>query len=149
MIGTLSRSQSLILTFLTHLLHHLSQYTSYTKMCPLGLSIVLAPTLIKGPNPLEDAALCLEQGKSLPAAMLEMAREQEVQVGPGGTVVGVIDMWVRNWPALSGAKKLKGESCGCSWIYGGHSRVRPGHSTRVSDTSSAMAGQSRFYEHED
>ncbi len=81
-------------------------------MSPLALAIVVAPSLISGPDPLEDAALCLGQGKSLPPAMLRMNGKKDDGVaggGDGGTVVGMLEMWIRGWPAVRGDE---GAFCG-------------------------------------
>ena len=81
-------------------------------MSPLALAIVLAPTIISGPNPLEDAALCMEPVKSLPADMLRMAgaegRKAGGGEGGGGTVVGILEMWIRDWPSESAEKGESG-----------------------------------------
>lgn len=87
-------------------------------MSALGLAIVLAPTLINGPDLLEDAELCCEAGKTLPAAMLEQAGSAEKHVGADGTVVGALMMWIKDWVSISGSgtsMESEREVCGCKW----------------------------------
>ena len=72
-------------------LRAVAAYESTTKMSPLALAIVTAPVLIRGPEPLEDAALCLPPGKSLPKAMTG-----ETTIGGVGamTLVGLLELWM-------------------------------------------------------
>jgi hypothetical protein len=114
----LSPSQHLLLTYLTHLLHHLAQHEATTRMSPLALAIVIAPSLISGPDPLEDAAMCMKPGRSLPAAMLrnsDTTKKERGGGGGGGTIVGVLEMWIRDWPDVSGeGRKNEKAVCRCS-----------------------------------
>ena len=87
----MSFAQRILLSYLAHMLHHLAQHESETKMSALALAIVLAPTLISGPSPLEDAQLCLEAGRTLPAAMLRAAGKPVDEGAGEGTVVGDVD----------------------------------------------------------
>ncbi|WVQ80980.1 hypothetical protein IAT38_003087 [Cryptococcus sp. DSM 104549] len=95
------------LAYIIHMLHHLAAFEPATKMSPLNLAIVLAPALIAGPDPLEDAGMCLAQGKKLPGAMLARRAaaggegEGEKEVEGDGTVVGVLEMWIWHYPSLA------------------------------------------------
>lgn len=96
-----------------------------TKMSSTAFAIVLAPALIRGPDVLEDAAMCMIPGKGLPTAIsLEYAKatggekaairhgngyghgkgEDEgarVEKGKGkGTVVGMLDLWIRGFEEI-------------------------------------------------
>ncbi|KAK8845315.1 hypothetical protein IAR55_006028 [Kwoniella newhampshirensis] len=114
-LPTLLPAVRLIIEYVVHILHHLSIHEASTKMSPLNLAIVIAPTLISGPDPLEDAEMCLEPGKSLPAAMRQLAGAQrKSQSGGNGTVVGLLEMWIKNRSAVSGRGE-EGVECACSW----------------------------------
>lgn len=96
-------------------------------MSALSFAIVLAPCLISGPDTLQDAALCLEAGRSLPKAMTggtmssKTSRQSDdtaVEGGEekgdrveyadnGGTLVGVLDIWIRNYDQLVSASSEK------------------------------------------
>ncbi|EAL18012.1 hypothetical protein CNBK0330 [Cryptococcus deneoformans B-3501A] len=103
-------SHILILHYLTYVLHRLTAFEDSTKMNALNLAIVVAPTLISGPDPLEDAGMCLESGKKLPLAMLvaagkapeESVKGKEVETSGQGTVVGMLELWIREYPSVSG-----------------------------------------------
>ncbi|WVQ93915.1 hypothetical protein IAU59_000993 [Kwoniella sp. CBS 9459] len=91
------------ITLLHHLvqtLHLLSLHSTTTKMTPLNLSIVISPVLISGPDPIEDTIMCLVPHKPLPAGLKEMAKSKDLPED-GGTLVGLLEMWIRDWPAVS------------------------------------------------
>lgn len=73
-------------------------------MTPLALAICIAPDLIKGPDPMEDAALCMEPGRTLPALMRVASPDDE---GKGkGTLVGLLEIWIRaydKFPSVVGS----------------------------------------------
>ncbi|RXK37273.1 hypothetical protein M231_05415 [Tremella mesenterica] len=69
LLPALSTSERILLSHLVKTLYLFSKYQLTTKMSPLALAIVVAPVLIRGPDPLEDAMMCMEPGKSLPVAM--------------------------------------------------------------------------------
>jgi len=91
-LSRLSSGERLVLSYIIDLLHDILRYEPSTKMSSLALAIVLAPTLIKGPDPLEDASLCLEPGKKLPEGMIGSGRFNDMG---GNTVVGVLEMGIR------------------------------------------------------
>lgn len=67
-------------------------------MTPLNLAICIAPDLIKGPDPMEDAGLCMEPGRTLPAQMRMRAGKE----GQGdGTLVGLLELWIREFDQVS------------------------------------------------
>lgn len=74
-------------------MRQLSTHEAQTKMAPLALAIVLAPSLINGPDPLADAEMCLQPGKSLPLALRGVKGGEEE--GEKGTLVGLLEMWIR------------------------------------------------------
>lgn len=83
-----------ILEHIIHVMAELSAYESSTKMSPLALSIVLTPTLINGGDPVEDAEMCLSPGKTLPLGLRKVQPDGSEEVGKGGTLVGVLKMWM-------------------------------------------------------
>ncbi|EIW67888.1 hypothetical protein TREMEDRAFT_44893 [Tremella mesenterica DSM 1558] len=89
LLPALSTSERILLSHLVKTLHLFSKYQTATKMSPLALAIVVAPVLIRGPDPLEDAMMCMEPGKSLPVAM-----GGNGEAG-GMTLVGSLEMWIR------------------------------------------------------
>ncbi|OCF43759.1 hypothetical protein I317_02363 [Kwoniella heveanensis CBS 569] len=100
LLPVLSSATATLLTYLIETLHQLSLHSSTTKMTPLNLSIVISPVLISGPDPIEDTIMCLEPHKPLPAGLKEMAKAKGLTEG-GGTLVGLLEMWTRDWPAVS------------------------------------------------
>ncbi|OXG44027.1 hypothetical protein C359_01133 [Cryptococcus neoformans Bt120] len=103
-------SHIVILHCVIYILHRLTAFKDSTKMNALNLAIVVAPTLISGPDRLEDASMCLEPGKKLPLAMLvaagkapeESIKGKEVEMSGQGTVVGMLELWIREYPYVSG-----------------------------------------------
>lgn len=89
LLPELSPSTRLILGHVISTLHDVSQYASETRMTPLNLAICLAPDLIRGPDMMEDAALCLPAGKKMPT---QMGHTPEGD----GTVVGILELLIRN-----------------------------------------------------
>lgn len=64
-------------------------------MTSLNLAICIAPDLIKGPDPMEDAGLCMEPGRTLPSQMRGVKTDNE---GQGkGTLVGLLEIWIREY----------------------------------------------------
>lgn len=79
-------------------LHAVSKHSAETRMTSLNLAICIAPDLIRGPNPLEDAQLCMEPGRTLPAQMRGVRPGSE---GQGkGTLVGLLEIWIREFEAF-------------------------------------------------
>lgn len=64
----------------------------------MALAIVLAPSLILGPDPIEDAELCTLPGKKLPAGLRREKEHGEDAKDRGGTLVGVLEMWIQRDP---------------------------------------------------
>jgi hypothetical protein len=115
-----------VLEYIIHTLHHLSTHEAITRMSPLALAIVLAPSLIRGPDPLDDGELCLEPGKVLPSALRIAAKtpggdgEREAERRRGNTLVGVLEMWIREYPAVSKDEPSgDAQPCRCAWTQGG------------------------------
>ena len=73
-------------------------------MSPLAYAIVLSPAMIAGPDPMEDAEMCLAPGKTLPAAM---TGDRKSHKGGQGTLVGVLEMWIRDWENVSKEREHK------------------------------------------
>lgn len=92
-------------------------------MSPTALAIVLAPTLISGSDPIEDAEMCMEPGKGLPQGLWALAgrkgggvdavmhdqaggdrgsRDQKDGGKGTGTLVGVLEVWIREWEWIEG-----------------------------------------------
>lgn len=101
-LPALSSGRATLLSHVMHIAHHLLSFEPSTRMTAQGLAITLAPTLINGPDPREDAALCLAPGQSLPGLGVK-ADEQ--------TLVGLLEMWIKNWAVVDG--EAKGEVCEC------------------------------------
>lgn len=70
-------------------------------MTPLNLAICIAPDLIKGPDPMEDAGLCMQSGHTLPAQMKGTLAGNEDQ--GKGTLVGVLEIWIREFEHIDEA----------------------------------------------
>ncbi|WVQ76476.1 hypothetical protein IAR50_006144 [Cryptococcus sp. DSM 104548] len=132
-------AHALLLTALVSTLHALTAHEATTKMGALNLAIVLAPTLIGGggggggsggegegeeaeKERVADMAMCLERGRKLPGALLKAAG---IAAGPGkgegeegdggdGTVVSLLEMWISNYPAISGDTPVDKMSCAVS-----------------------------------
>jgi hypothetical protein len=65
-------------------------------MTPLNLAICIAPDLIKGPDAMDDASMCLQPGRKMPAQMGGGGAEGE----GAGTLVGVLEIWIREFNSL-------------------------------------------------
>jgi len=89
LLSELSPSTRLVLSHVISTLHNISQFASETRMTPLNLAICLAPDLIRGPDMMEDAALCLPPGKKMPT---QLGHTPEGD----GTVVGILELLIRN-----------------------------------------------------
>jgi hypothetical protein len=68
-------------------------------MTPLNLAICIAPDLIKGPDALEDASLCLQPGKKMPMQM--MAGRADKSAEGKGTLVGLLEIWIRDFDSIA------------------------------------------------
>lgn len=101
LLPALSPGRAALLAHVTHVAHHLLPHEPATRMTAQGLAITLAPTLINGPDPREDAGLCLAPGQALPG--LGVAADAQ-------TLVGVLEMWIRHWAAVDGGAE---EACSC------------------------------------
>lgn len=97
-IPHLSKTQKVMLDFIIGILRQVAKAEETTKMSSMSLAIVLAPNLISGPDAIEDAQLCIVPGKALPAGLGAGNAEKREQVGKGGTLVGVLEMWIRLEP---------------------------------------------------
>ena len=86
-LPALSPSTRLVLEHVIGTLHDVSRYSADTRMTALNLAICLAPDLIKGPDIMEDASLCLPPGKKMPQMGFT---KQEGE----GTVVGIIELLI-------------------------------------------------------
>jgi len=86
-LPALSPSTRLVLEHVIGTLHEVSEYSDDTRMTALNLAICLAPDLIKGPDIMEDASLCLPPGKKMPRMGFT---KQEGE----GTVVGILELLI-------------------------------------------------------
>ena len=68
-IPYLTPARAAVLDHTVHIAHHLLPHEPKTRMNARALAIVLAPALISG-DPREDAVLCMEPGRTLPASLL-------------------------------------------------------------------------------
>jgi hypothetical protein len=98
LLSALSPGTRKVLTDVVSILHQVSKHASETRMTPLNLAICIAPDLIRGPDALEDASLCLEPGKKLPMQMLA-GRAGGSDEGKG-TLVGVLEIWIRDYERI-------------------------------------------------
>lgn len=101
-LPALSPGRATLLNHVVHIAHHLLSSEPATRMGAHALAITLAPTLINGPDPREDTALCLAPGQALPGLGVK-AEEQ--------TLVGLLEMWIRNWAEVDG--EPEGTQCSC------------------------------------
>jgi hypothetical protein len=91
LLPQLSPATRLILEHVISTLHKVSLHSTETKMTPLNLAICIAPDLIKGPDMMEDASLCLQPGKKMP--QMGFTRQE----GEGeGTLVGILELLIRD-----------------------------------------------------
>jgi hypothetical protein len=60
---------------------------------------VLAPALINGPDPVGDAAMCLQPGRTLPSALMGGRGGSAQSKVDAGTLVGVLEMWIKDEPS--------------------------------------------------
>ena len=104
LVPALSPPAKTILEYVVRIMADLSFYESSTKMSALALAIVVAPTLINGDDPLEDAEMCLSPGKTLPVGLRKVreGNDGEESVGKGGTLVGLLKMWIEEVAEQSG-----------------------------------------------
>jgi len=79
----------------------LAKFETATKMTPLAFAIVLAPALIDGSDPLEDAQLCMEPGRRLPKGLGGNNNTNESKPGGDGTLVGLLRMWIEAKQAVA------------------------------------------------
>ncbi|ODN96949.1 hypothetical protein I350_07924 [Cryptococcus amylolentus CBS 6273] len=146
-LNKLPPSHTLLLTAVVSLLHALAKHEPTTKMSALNLAIVLAPTLIGGPDKVVDMGMCLERGKKLPLGMRERVegrgrdgegggeREGGGEEGEGdGTVVGLLEIWITNYPSISGETPIEKMECGVSSEF-----VPPPTSARASQAASSSS----------
>ncbi|KAK4685204.1 hypothetical protein P7C73_g4952, partial [Tremellales sp. Uapishka_1] len=73
--------------------HDLLPFVESTKMTATNFAIILSPCLINSDDALQDAEMCLEVGKSLPAGMRKLGGPEK-KTGRGGTLVGLLDTWI-------------------------------------------------------
>ncbi|WVR03411.1 hypothetical protein IAU60_000402 [Kwoniella sp. DSM 27419] len=122
-VAILPPASAALLDYLTHMLHHLSHHVEATKMTPMNLAIVIAPVLISGPDPIQDTLMCLDPSKPVPAGLQSMAAKAATSAGvaegqvvtDSGTVVGMLEMWIRDWPMVSQGAQGR---CQCTWADG-------------------------------
>jgi hypothetical protein len=89
LLPALSPATRLVLTHVVETLQKVSLHVEDTRMTPLNLAICIAPDLIRGPDPLEDAGMCLQPGRKMP--------QRAGTAGEGdGTVVGLLEHWIRD-----------------------------------------------------
>lgn len=81
-----------------------------------NLAIVFAPSLISGQDPRVDAALCLEPGKSLPPSLMPPGWAES---GGTQTLVGLLQLWISEWPAIAEFTVSKNGWCDCAWADAG------------------------------
>jgi hypothetical protein len=107
LLPRLPTSTIAILQLVVSTLHALSHppHAQQTKMTALNHAIVLAPTLIRGDDIMEDAKMCAPPGKGLPSALrLEPSAAPAVESDGGrnsekngdGTLVGLLEMWIKD-----------------------------------------------------
>lgn len=101
-LPALSSGRATLLSHIMHVAHHLLPSEPTTRMTAHALAVTLAPTLINGPDPREDAALCLAPGQSLPGLGVK-ADEQ--------TLVGLLEISIEKWAEVNG--ESPGEVCEC------------------------------------
>ncbi|KAL1409632.1 hypothetical protein Q8F55_003628 [Vanrija albida] len=116
LIPSLSPARVLVLTHLTHIGHHLLAHEDRTRMGATNLAIVIAPSLINGQDPRVDAALCLEPGKSLPPSLMP---PDWAESGGTQTLVGLLQLWISEWPAVAEFTVSKNGWCDCAWADAG------------------------------
>lgn len=122
-------------------------------MNALNLAIVVAPTLISGPDPLDDASMCLAPGKKLPLAMLvaagkaseERVKGRQVETSGQGTVVGMLEMCIREYHCVSGDPDPERMVCPVSpaGVAAAVSRAEAGEDRTVGDRESYPKGGKR------
>lgn len=99
LLPALSPARAAVLSHAIHVAHHLVPYEQTTRMSSLALAIVLAPAMISG-DPREDAAMCLQPGRSLPPGLLGDAII-DAEEGDN-TLVGLLQTWISDYPAVAG-----------------------------------------------
>lgn len=138
-IAHLSPARAAILDHTMHMAHHVLRHEDRTRMGALALAIMFAPALIAG-EPLEDAMLCMEPGRSLPPALANMASLNAAMAdsddeGDGqdegrgdrkaqaakpaqqpNTLVGVLMTYISQYPGVGG---LPGDECECAFASSG------------------------------
>lgn len=81
-------------------------------MGSVGLALMLAPSLISGPDPREDLPLLMEFGMKIPSGLGLKQESKDSDSSSGSepeppilmpqTLVGVLQMWITDLPALRG-----------------------------------------------
>ncbi|ORY31981.1 hypothetical protein BCR39DRAFT_524925 [Naematelia encephala] len=141
-LSSLPSSSRHILLHVTSLLHELSSHEPATRMSSLALAIVLAPSLIRSTDALDDAELCLEPGKTLPSAMMKTSGRE---AGKGsGTLVGVLELLIREGSSEASQPGLARDT----GSKGRHDLFEPGHMRGVSGDrrrSGTTTGQSEVF----
>ncbi|KAK1926317.1 Rho GTPase activation protein [Papiliotrema laurentii] len=95
-LPALTSPQRLLLEFVVALMRKVASAEKENKMSPLALAIVLAPALINGPDPVGDAAMCLQPGRTLPSALMGGRGGSAQSKVDAGTLVGVLEMWIKD-----------------------------------------------------
>ncbi|WVO17653.1 hypothetical protein L204_105350 [Cryptococcus depauperatus] len=120
-LPALSPSARSLILYITHMLHHFSFHESTTQMHPSALAICFAPCLISGPDALQDAEMLLDPGKQLHAEMVGYHTKEDGKTGltrtkGNGTVKGVLEILIAQWPSISGPEYLlDAGNCDCTW----------------------------------
>lgn len=94
LLAGLSEAVRSVLAHIISTLHAVSLHSAETRMPALNLAICIAPDLIKGPDPMEDAGLCMQSGRALPT---QMRGAQTGQNQGDGTLVGVLEIWIKEF----------------------------------------------------
>ncbi|CAK9786260.1 hypothetical protein CC85DRAFT_285756 [Cutaneotrichosporon oleaginosum] len=132
LIPALSQARAQLLDVVLHIAYHLLPHERATRMGARQLALMFAPSLISGPDPREDLALLMERGVAVPAGLTPARKSSDsdrtgrsstsASASPQAaalplpdteaqTLVGVLEMWITNLPALH-----EKEGCDCAMI---------------------------------
>lgn len=103
LLPSISAARTQILDVILHIAHHLLPHETTTRMGALQLALMLAPSLVSGPDPREDLQLLMEFGAKVPAGLGPAGADAELEVAPQ-TLVGVLEMWIASLPEVHGRK---------------------------------------------